>query len=316
MLGQQRLEACPLVGRHVAGVDDGLHEGPRLAAGGLQQVDERQRHLAFAQVATHRLAERLGLAGEVEQVVDHLEEHPEVEPVVAQRLPAFHRRLGEHRPDLGAPAEQVGRLAVDDVEVLGLVDVDDAVLRQLVNLALDHAQRHVAEHADDVHRVLREGHRHRLDVEEVARQHRDVVAPLGVHGLAPAPHVGIVDDVVVHQRGRVDELDHRGIEDGLGAGVAAQTGRHQQHGRPHPLAAAALDVSTDLGDHRHLRLDLSRVLVLDCLEIGPDRFEERNQVDVRFGQCVGQVRQSHHTVCASVNEAQDLCSLPESPAVG
>ena len=76
---------------------------------------------------------------------------------------------------------------------------------------------------DDVERVLRQGHRHRLDVEEVAGQHRDVVPPLRVDRLPAPPHVGIVDDVVVHERRGVDELDDGGVEDGARAGIAAQT---------------------------------------------------------------------------------------------
>jgi hypothetical protein len=118
-------------------------------------------------------------------------------------------------PIFGAAAEQEGGLAVDDVEVLRLVEIDDAVLGELVDFAFDHPQRDVAEHPDDVERVLRQRHRHRLDVEEVAGQHRDVVAPPRVHGLPPAPHVGIVDDVVVDEGGGVDELDHRGVQTAL-----------------------------------------------------------------------------------------------------
>jgi hypothetical protein len=43
-----------------------------------------------------------------------------------------------------------------------------------------------------------------------------------VHGLPAAPHIGIVDDVVVHERRGVDEFDDGGIQDGAGTDVAAQ----------------------------------------------------------------------------------------------
>ena len=59
-----------------------------LVAAALQQVDDRQRDLAFAQVAADRLAERDLVAGEVEQVVDELERDAEVEAVLAQRVAA------------------------------------------------------------------------------------------------------------------------------------------------------------------------------------------------------------------------------------
>jgi hypothetical protein len=61
--------------------------------------------------------------------------------------------------------------------------------------------------------------RHRLDVEVVAEQHRDVVAPPRVHGQPAAAQLGLVDDVVVHERGGVDELDDRGVEHGRGRPV-------------------------------------------------------------------------------------------------
>ena len=134
------------------------------------------------------LPRAVGFAGEVEQVVDELEHDAEVEAVLAQRELALFAGLAEHAADLRAAAEQIRRLAADDLEVLVLGDVDDAVLGELIELALDHAQRDVAQQPHDIERVLRQRHRHRLDVEEVAGEHGDVVAPARVHRLLPAPH--------------------------------------------------------------------------------------------------------------------------------
>ena len=194
--------------------------------------------------------------------------------------------------------------------MLVLGEIDHAILRQLVDLAFNHPQRDVAQHTDDVERVLRERHGHRLDVEEVAGEHRDVVPPARVHGLPAAAHIRIVDDVVVNERGRVDELHDRGIQHGTGAGVAAQARGHQQHRRPHALAAALLDVGADLGDDVDLRLDLSLVLALDRLEVGPHGLEQLDQVRLGLRERVGQARQSHHrrapvsTRAATVNPLQ------------
>ena len=101
-----------------------------------------------------------------------------------------------------------------------------------------------------VEAVLGERQRHRLEVQEVAEQHRDVVAPPRVHGLAPAPQLRFVDDVVVDERRGVDELDHRRVQHGALAGVAGHPRRHQQHGRADALAAAVLDVVADRRDQR------------------------------------------------------------------
>ena len=179
--------------------------------------------------------------------------------------------------------------------MLLFAEVDDAVLGELIDLTLDHAQRDVAQQPDDVERVLRERHRHRLDVEEIAGEHRDVVAPLRVDGLPPAPHIRIVDDVVVHQRRGVNELDDGGVEHGARPGVAAQARAHQQHRRAHALAAALQQVVADLRNDVDLRLDLPRKLALDRLEILADGLEQLNEIRLGPGCGVRHVRRSHHT---------------------
>ena len=48
---------------------------------------------------------------------------------------------------------------------------------------------------------------------------------------------GLVENVVVDQRGRVDHLDHRRQRQVLGPDAAASLGRQQHQGRPKPLPA-------------------------------------------------------------------------------
>ena len=154
--------------------------------------------------------------------------------------------VAEQAADLGAAGEQKRRLAADDLEVLFLGDGRVAGLGELVELAFDHPQRDVAQQAHDLERVLRERHRHRADVEVVAEQHRDVAAPPRVRRQPAAARLGAVDDVVVDERRRVDELDDGRVEHGAVAGVAAEARGHQQHGRADALAAAHLDVLAHL----------------------------------------------------------------------
>ena len=151
---------------------------------------------------------------------------PEIEPVVAQRGLPLRGHAAKHPADLRAAAEQERGLPADDLEVLFFGDVDVAGLRELIQLTFDHPQRHVAEQPDDLQRILRQRHRHRLDVEVVAEQHGDVVAPARVHGKPAAPEIGAIDDVVVDERRGVDELDHRRVEDGAVPLIAAEPGRH------------------------------------------------------------------------------------------
>ena len=191
--------------------------------------------------------------------------------------------LAEHAADLRAAAEQVRRLAADDVEVLVLGDVGVAVLGELVQLALDHPQRDVAQQPDDVERVVRERQRHRLDVEVVAEEHGDVVAPPRVHREPAAAQVRVVDDVVVDERRGVDELDDGGVEDRRGrrcsrpgrAAISSTAGRM----RLPPLVWMYLPIcgissTCDCTWRANSRVDL--------LEVGADRLEDLRQGRRRF----------------------------------
>src|SRR5436853_6728760 len=107
---QRRQQLVPLLARDAPRRDDVPHDPmaepvARLA----QQVDQGQRHFALAQVAADRLADGLGVASEIKQVVDELKRNPEIEAVLAQRLFAVARYLAEPAAELRATAEQVRR---------------------------------------------------------------------------------------------------------------------------------------------------------------------------------------------------------------
>ena len=203
---------------------------------------------------------------------------PRLKPVLPQRLLLLGRDVPQLGADLCAAAEEIRGLAPDDLEVLVFGDVDVASLGKLVQLALNHPERDVAQQSYDVERILGERHRHRLDIEVVAEQDRDVVAPAGVHREPPAPQLRVVDDVVVHERSCVNELDDRRVENGAIARVAGQPRRHQQHGGAHALAAARLDVLADLWDQLHARLDVAEELPLDRAEIGANGLEDLGEI--------------------------------------
>src|SRR6185369_10048446 len=103
-------DVAPLIfGDRPLGDDVADQPAGRVAAA-LQQVDDRQRHLAFAQIA------------------DQLERHPEVEAELAERELLILRDAAEDAADLGAAAEEVRGLAADDLEMLFLADLDVAGL--------------------------------------------------------------------------------------------------------------------------------------------------------------------------------------------
>ena len=100
-----------------------------------------------------------------------------------------------------------------------------------------------------------------------------------MHGLAAAPHVGVVDDVVVHERRRVDELDDRRKERRVLACIPAHPGGHQQDRRTNALAAALLDVVADGRNQRHLRFEMPHEFALDLFQVVTNRLEHLRKND-------------------------------------
>ena len=102
--------------------------------------------------------------------------------------------------------------------------VDDYTKRELYELAFDHAGRDVGQEADDPVMAGLERQADGLDIEIVAEKHGDVRAPLAVDRLLAPADAGVVDDVVMDEAGRVEELDERGQEDRLLAPRAEEPG--------------------------------------------------------------------------------------------
>src|SRR5437870_1139349 len=119
MLLEDAQQHRPLLGRDAVRRDRVAHDPRSLAVVRLpEQMNERQRYLAFTKIARERLADRLRVAREVEQVVYQLEGDPEIEAVLTKGLLAIAADLAQHAADLRAAAEQVRRLAAHDVEML------------------------------------------------------------------------------------------------------------------------------------------------------------------------------------------------------
>src|SRR6185437_7886745 len=90
--------------------------------------------------------------------------------------------------------------------------------------------------------------------EEIADQHRWLVAPDGIGGGEAAAEVAGIDYVVVQQGRRVDELDGGGEGDRAVAAIAAEPRRRPGEHRPQSLAAGGDDVAGELRDERHRAL--------------------------------------------------------------
>ncbi len=152
------------------------------------------------------------------------------------------RRAGHYRGDLRASLEQLGRLAVDDVEVALLGRVRVVRVHQLQHLALGDGVGRIrhdllyAQVAEVDHHL--EGAR----IQVVADQHARLVAEHVICGFPAPPQVRAVDDIVVEQCGGVDELDD-GCGDLVLVALVAAGPRGQHHAQgPQALAAGPDDV--------------------------------------------------------------------------
>src|SRR5690606_6960569 len=82
--------------------------------------------------------------------------------------------------------------------------------------------------------------------------------------------VGFVDDVVVQQRGGVDELDDRSQKGVVRTLVAERSRNQQQQHRPHSLAAGRDDVIGHRVDQRHVGRQSGADHPVDLGEVGGD----------------------------------------------
>ena len=125
---------------------------------------------------------------------------------------------------------------------------------QLLHLALGDDGRGGGEDVEHAQAAVGDHELEGAAEQEVADQHRRLVAPDRVGGGRAAAQAAVVDHVVVQQRGGVDELDAGGERQLARAAIAAQARGQQGQDRPHPLAAGGDDVAGQLGDQADLAL--------------------------------------------------------------
>ena len=117
-------------------------------------------------------------------------------------------------------------------------------------------------------------HLERLAEQEVADQHAGLVAPQHAGGELAAPHLALVDDVVVQQRRGVHEFDRGGELDVAVAAIAGEPRHRQRQHRPQPLAAGRDQVVRHLRDHRHFRSGAGQDGRVDPLHVGGDEIDQ------------------------------------------
>src|SRR5919202_4910104 len=269
---------------------------PRHRARPLQPVPADVGGLAVALVAAPRLAQGVLRPRHVEDVVDDLEEEPElgregteVSECSPRGLPstekqyAFHGRADESaRLELVRPAEARGARGyeVADVDVLAADHAVDA-----------RGRGQLADRGEDVGRLallLVQDEAEGLGVEPVAGQDRDVLAVLDVACRPPPAQLVVVHggEIVVDERVRVDELERR-RERQHGRGVTAD--RLGRGGREHgtdALAAGEQRVAHRLLEPGHGQLPAAEA---QAVEVGLHLLAEMVRI-ARRGEVVSETQ--------------------------
>jgi len=128
-------------------------------------------------------------------------------------------------------------------------------IQELQHLALRNGIGGIRQHFHDPHAA--HGH-HDLEssgVQKVPHEHARRVAELGIGRLAAAPQFGFVDDVVMQERGRMNEF-HDGCEFHMMlAAIAGRPGGKENERRAQALAASSDDVLRDLAHEHYVGLE-------------------------------------------------------------
>nr|WP_323375875.1 chorismate-binding protein [Streptomyces alkaliterrae] len=239
-------------------------------------IDDGKRVDAVVEILGDLLARFL--AAYVKNVVPDLERHPEVMAKTLQRLLADVvgvRLEGAHE---GGRADQPSRLAGDRRQVVVLA------AQRVVELAgLQHlAHAHVGERAGHDRRGVDGGGRlHAAGQQVVARQQGKCVTVLGVRGGPAAAGAGVVDQVVVVERGDVQCLDHRRrVHDPLrcvGRVLLQQVGGEQDQGGPQQAAGLRHRVLDGPGDPAVRRRDQRVESFPDACQVAFQAFLDKRE---------------------------------------
>ena len=176
------------------------------------------------------------------------------------------------RPDAAARAgrEQGRGLPIDDLEIVGDRHRRVPAEATLEDLAL--GERDALGRPSDHLRLEARAQRERATEEEVAGDERVAQPEHGERGRIAAPHLAAVDDVVVEQRRRVDQLEGHGRFDDVVTTpertVRARVRDKQHHHGTDALAAGADEMHRDLGEPRLARRELLGEPALDAGEVG------------------------------------------------
>ena len=101
-----------------------------------------------------------------------------------------------------------------------------------------------------------------------------MISPAGICRRTAAARVRPVDDVIVNQRGAMNQLDDGAKPDRAVSPVSRIARRKQQQGRAQPLASSAQQIARDFRDRLDRRVVLERKLLLDLGQVVANEIED------------------------------------------
>ncbi len=257
-------------GRVPLGRAEGLSEDRaqlRSEHGVVEGDEDRQGVDALGEVLSGRLAEGRLSANHVEDVIAHLEHHPEGPAEGGDGFDLVTRQPTGERPDPAGGGHERGGLARDGLGIVlsrsgkleGRVHFRDLAPTQFTQGGGQQLGDLGPESCRDLSRT---------GEEEVTGHDGHQVAEARVDALDVATDGGLVDHVVVVQRGQMDELDGHGPEEVLSRGrTTTGRGRGQGQGRPQALAPGGQEV----GGH-----------LVEKNVPGQDRFDQKGLESLQF----------------------------------
>lgn len=229
-------EGSYLIGRGGAGTHTRGDGAEGLIVGGVEDIEGRQGQLALKHVVAGGLASVIVIV--VKDIIAYLEAESDDVAKAVHLLHVIVAGTGGDGTDARGSREERGCLEADDMVVFLLAEISVLRVEELQELALAEL---LAEQGDivDYLDVTAESRTVEGGGEQiVAGEHGSLVAIDGAHRGAPAAHVALINDVVMDERGVVQQLQGKGGAVGSHADFTPLLGHKHQENRAHKLALA------------------------------------------------------------------------------
>jgi hypothetical protein len=217
-----------------------------LAGGGIEEVDDGKGEFAFFDVDAEGFSDGGGVADDVEDVVLDLERDAEAMAEIKELAGDFRVGASVEGAELTGDGDQRGGFAGDDVEIGVFVEIEVVAIVNLEQFALADAVGCIGDDLADVGVIDGGAEAGAVGEKKIAQQDGGFVALEMVEGGAFSAHLGLVENVVMNERGDVDHLDDRaqGVMDV--AWVSGGAGAQEQEGWAELFSGKAFD----MGDQR------------------------------------------------------------------